>query len=550
MRAILSKTIPVTQVAVFAELAFMERRPELGLLCRAARESAQRITNEIIQSALPGLSDAGATNVLRWCEMLGLCDRHGGLTRVGDDVADSDEAPVPEQGVYHMWLARHPVFGYRVLAVKRLSSTREQRVESLKVLGEKPDLGKLFRSVVDPNERFIVRSFPANQDQTCCILGSEKKCRLQWTLDFEKGHDRWHLDDGTIDGKPFQHQPESDGLDLWKLVENWATGPLAAFGEWQSNSRLLSVRFYGLSQEEYSSFFKKLELGRVQVPGKGTYENVTLQRVPIGPATERDAQQWAMARFDSIVGDHPSYRSRSEVRRIFAQCTEDTPIEPFAPKLPSHAELLARAEQHPETFWALAAPVDLAPFPIAAEDLAELRIKVPETRATGNSDTPGLIRVPYRGGWSMRQLTDRLLDGTTPMQVLLCDRYVRGDNNLAALKLLVESFRLTSPKLPLEIWTDDGEADLKSIKRITGVPPKTYRQVFGRNTPHDRYLLVRPNRGAGFGWHMSNSPLHARADIDGVGPEAQLRWKDLAAARVSTEQLRPEFRQWLAGGRR
>jgi hypothetical protein len=72
MRCVLTAEILVSRVAVFAEMAWMERRPELGLLCRVARENGNRVTTAIVQSALPGLPDAGATNVLAWCRMLGL----------------------------------------------------------------------------------------------------------------------------------------------------------------------------------------------------------------------------------------------------------------------------------------------------------------------------------------------------------------------------------------------------------------------------------------------------------------------------------------------
>ena len=53
MRCVLTTEIPVSRVAVFAEMAWMERRPELGLLCRTAREHGNRITTAVVQSALP-----------------------------------------------------------------------------------------------------------------------------------------------------------------------------------------------------------------------------------------------------------------------------------------------------------------------------------------------------------------------------------------------------------------------------------------------------------------------------------------------------------------
>ncbi len=554
MRVVLTTEIPVSRVAVFAEMAWMERRPELGLLCRAAREHGNRITPAVVQSALPGLSDAGANNVIAWCKMLGLCDGRGGLTALGEDVADADEAPVPEQGVYGLWLAQHPVFGRRVLAVERLASNRDQRFESIEPLPVEPDRGKVFRSVLDGKERFMVRDLPTNHGQPGGLIGDTRAtCRFRWTLDFDQARDQWQLD-GMIEAphgngkhamRPMQHEPESDGLDLWNLASTWATGPLSALGRWQAGERRLAVAFEGLTEGELDTFRKTLALRRVEIPGKGVYENVTLEEVPVGPASAQDAQRWAMARFDRHLAAKPGYRSRAEVREQFAQLTEDTPLEAFAPTLPSHDDLLSQASKDPERFWSLAAPVDLSPFPAATDDLGPLRIGSPAPIAA--SEPPGVIRIPYRGGWSMRKLVDRLLFGVAPRRVLLCDRYVRGDDNLDALKLLVAALRAAAPNVAVDVWTSDEEAAFKRIQAITDTSPRSYREVFGRSLPHDRYLLVLPGQGQGFGWHMSNSPIHARSDVKSAGPETPLRWKDLAATRVSGDELEPALRQWLAG---
>jgi hypothetical protein len=557
MKAILINEIPVSRVAVFAEMAWMIRRPELGLLCRAARERGNRITTAVVQSALPGLPDAGANNVIAWCKMLGLCDARGGLAALGDNVAETDEAPVPEQGVYGLWLVQHPLLGRRVLAVERLTPSRDQRYESIESLPLEPDRSKVFRSVLDGKERFMVRDLPTNHGQIAGLVGDTRAtCRLRWTLDFDQARDQWQLDgmleapqgNGKYAMRPMQHEPESDGLNLWHLALTWATGPLSTFGRWQEVERRLAVAFDGLTEAETDTFRKTLALRRVEIPGKGTYENVTLEDVPIGPTSAKDAQRWAMARFDRHLSAKPAYRSRAEVREQFAQLTENTPLEAFTPTLPSHDDLLAQTAKDPERFWSLAAPVDLSPFPAALDELGVLRVGSPAPVAA--TDPPGIVRIPYRGGWSMRGLVDRLLSGVSPRRVLLCDRYVRGDDNLDALKLLVAALRAAAPNVMVDVWTGDEEADFKKIQAVTGTSPRSYREVFGRNLPHDRYLLVLPGQGQGFGWHMSNSPIHARADVKGAGLETPLLWKDLAATRVSADELKPALRQWLAGGGR
>ncbi len=561
MKVVLSAEIPVHRFALFAEMAWLERRPELGLLCRAARDQGKRMTAETVQSVLPGLQDAGAGNVLAWCAMLGLCDRHGGLTVLGEEVAESDEAPVPEQGVYCLWLVEHALIGRRALAAERLPSTRDSLLASIEPIAIAPDLGKLFASVVDPRERFMVRGLPTNHGQAGCVQGAtQATCRLRWTLDFDHSRDQWQLD-GKIEVpqgnqkyalRPMQHVPESDGIDLWKLAASWATGPFSSFGRWQDKERRLAVAFRTLAEPEVDSFRKTLPLPRVEIPGKGSYDEVTLEGVPIGPATADDAQQWALARFERHVVAKPAYRSRVEVRTLFAELVEGTPLERLAPTLPAHDELLARAARDTDWFWSLAAPVDLAPRPVAPEELAPLRIgSSPAGQAASVAQPAGRVRIPFRGGWSMRRLVDALLDGAAPRKVLLCDRYVRGEQNLETLKLLVAALRVSGPDLAMEVWTLDEPADLKKVQAITGTPPKSYRDVFGRRVPpHDRYLLVLPRHGQGFGWQMSNSPLDARAAVASPSPETPLGWRDLAATRVTAEELEPELRGWLVGAAR
>ena len=554
MRAILSAEIPVERFAVFAEMAWLERRPELGLLCRAAMEQGDRVSVAAVQSALPGLHDAGANNVISWCKMLGLCDGQGGLTELGKDVAQSDEAPVPEQGIYDIWFAAHPLLGRRILSVGRLSSNRDHRFDAIRPLSTEPDRGVVFRSVVNPDERFMLRDLPTNHGKTGCLDGSTgATCRVRWTLDFDGERDQWQLD-GVVEGPggmtPMKHEPEVDGLDLWRLASIWGAEQLASLGRWSAEERRLAISFRGLSEQEQDTFRKTVKLRSVEVPGKGRYDNVTLSDVPIGPSSRPEAQRWAMSRLNRGLATAPRYRSRSEVRHLFAELTEDTPLEQFGPTLPSHQTLIAGDlhKDQPGVFWGLAAPVDLAPFPVSTEDLDELAIGMPAVEVEPTS--PSVIRIPYRGGWSMRRLADRLLHGASPRHVLLCDRYVRGAENLATLKLLVGAVREVDASVGFDVWTGDQDADFREIKRITGTQPRAYRQVFGRHLPHDRYLLVLPRTGEPFGWHLSNSPLHARADVPGASPSTPLRWKDLAGTKVSADELEPALRQWLAGGSR
>lgn len=384
MKAMLSCVIPIQRVAVFAELAFMQRRPELGLLCTTARARGRRITAETVHAALPGLSDAGARNIIAWCTMLGCCDQQGGLSRLGDDVADTNEAPVPEQGVYGFWLAEHPLLGRRILAVERLASRHDPRFNMLEPLPMQPERGKVFQSVLDAKERFVLRDLPANNEQPRCVpLVTNATCTLHWTIDFEARRDHWMLQ-GVLDDvlgkntlRGIKHEPESDGLDVWQVAARWGESYLRDVGQWNPGDRQLAVVSDGLVETEIQGFRKTLQLARAEVPGKGIYENVKIEDIPLAPYSNKDAQQWAMARWQREMPKDtqpPKYRSRADVRARFAALTEGTPLARLSPTLPAHEDLLRNVEANKSSFWSLAAPVDLALNKVSPDELGPLRI--------------------------------------------------------------------------------------------------------------------------------------------------------------------------------
>lgn len=571
MRAHLQTPLTVHHVEVFAEMAWIERRPELGLLCRAAREREQ-LTPAVVQEVLPGLSETGAQNVVAWCQHLGLCGRRGELRPLAENVAVSDEAPVPEQGVYGLWLARHPVLGSRILSVERRSHRKNMRVDQIQPLPLTPDRDTIFCSVVEPTERFLLRGLPGDVgDANGQLCGVQEEtaatCDLHWRLDFDEERDTWWLS-GEIEvpqreqreqrerrGKArnggrarqsMRFAEESAGLTLSAVAGAWGRGPLRDFGVWEPRERRLAVSFATVDEGSVDTFLAAYTLAQAEIHDFGVFYDVRLEDVPLRPATADDAQAWAMARFNRRIDKKPSYRSRADVRQIFARVVEETPLERFSPTLPSHEELLAEAGRagNLDRFWSLAAPVDLAPYPVSAEELGPMQIV--DGAASEVEALPDVVRVPYRSVLSMRALVARLLGGATPKRALLCDRFVRGQANLDTLGLLAESLRVLGLRAPLEVLTE-GKKDSAAIQAVAGTPPRSYQSVFKAKGPHDRYLLIETNDGAAFAWQLSNSLLHGRAgaDIEHPDADAPLRWRDLVGIRVDDAQLAPALGAWF-----
>lgn len=383
MKVTLTRQIQVHRFAVFAEMAWMERRPELGLICRQALATGRRLSNETIAQVLPGLSPHGTANVITWCKTLDICDEQGALKKVGEDVAKSDEAPVPEQGVYGLWVARHDLFGTRILAVERLSSRREPRFDDIRDLPMIPDQGQVFRSVLESRERFVLRKFPSNHGSLVCSpLETKAVCQLQWTIDFSAGRNQWRLE-GALDGplnagksamRPMKHDGEVMEIDVWDLARRWGARELQSFGAWNAEERRLAVPLLGLGVDEMDTFRKTISIPHVEVSGKGTYENVTIENIPIGPGNSKEAQTWALGRFDRHIAKKTAYRSRTLVRDRFFELVKNTPLASFNPLVPAHAQLLYAYENNRDIFWSFAAPVDLSPQLVKQEELAAIPV--------------------------------------------------------------------------------------------------------------------------------------------------------------------------------
>ena len=558
MRCELKKQVDVQCVDVFAEVGVLVPRPELGHLCRTARDSGGTITDELVKQALPGISGAAARNIRDWCYKVGICGGSDArLNRQGHEAAETDRVPMPEQGVFGMWLAEHPLLGCRVLhLVRRFPNERDPRYQDLEPLVLLPPMNRRFTSLVDPELCFVIRDLPSGGEGPQCLRQGIGTCELRWTLDFSRDIRHWvltgHLGNAR-GGGPIRHTAEEPDLDMIWLRNLLAEEHLSSNGQWNADSGRLAVSFEDVLEDELSSFISTFELGSVEIPDRGSYDDVTLVDVPIGPSKEKDAEAWAHALLEKAMEKASRYLARPDIRRMFTTIVEDTPLEPLDPRLRAHEAVAGGLVDRRDLWWAVRAPVDLCPFPLSQEELGA-ELASPRHRRGSSVREDSTIRIPHGARWSMAELVERLAGGGLPSRVLLCDRYVRGQN-LGMLELWVKALRERAPDVVLEVFTDKvqpGEDNFEPICRITGRKARDYSGVFGRKRsrhPHDRYVLVDDLDGDGVAWQLSNSPLDAVAD-GGKAPktDSPLHWRDLTGNRVPADELMPELAGWLLKG--
>ena len=362
MKVILSKNVDLEQFAVFAELGWLERRSELGMVCRGAEKTGRnRIDYELLVSIIPDVSEMTAQNIISWCKMLKLCDRDGYLLTLGVEVAKSDLVPVPEQGVYDFWMINHPLTRKQLLHAARHSSGSNLHGNALNI----PDhfahrFDEIFHSCVSKNKSFIVRDLTSNSEKSKMVFIGRRKCSLGWIFDFDQGSNSWSLSGNTSKGSLSCNAEEPD-VDIWSIMAHWGHDILRFLGEWNQAKRQLEISFRkDFSEQEREHFKMDFESKTLNVHGYGDFDSASFQKVPIMPRTGSDAQKWANARLERVLSKEIIYRSREQVEELFTSLVVDTPLEEKNPFVPSHEELTEkRLTKQPEVFWSLMVPSDL-----------------------------------------------------------------------------------------------------------------------------------------------------------------------------------------------
>jgi len=561
MKTELRAKVQTTRWAAFAELAWMERRPEIGILCERAAKEAGVVSPALIQQVVPGLPSAGAVNIIAQLKMLGLCDGLGALTPLGREVAKDHEVPIPEQGTYELWIAEHPVFGCRLVHVDRIEARGEDRRGPDPVqIPRVPDRNIATPSALEPKERVVFRDFPKADGVPVGIRRNDStNLEVRWEIDTEAGTSHWYFA-GTVDvpGKGPRQAipvPVTREIDLGWLSEHWGRQTLRQAGQWDPEKRWLRIRADQASETEKISFRKAYGPFDIDVPGVATFTGTTLSEVPIAPANQQESQAWATSLLHGALAKEQQYRTRQQVRTLFAEQVRDTPLEEFGAALKSHREMLADLESQPDLYWTLAAPADLSPFPSDSSDFESLQVggRSAQTGSQLRSNPAGneKVSVPLGSRITMAEIVGRLLAQARPAKLLLCDRYIRGERALKLLQVFVQEVNAVSPSCKFDVWTENpSEADVDGIRKAIGKPPRSFQEVFGKDRPHDRYLLAVDQHGSRHAWQMTNSLLHPSWDRAVTVPDGrtQLRWNDLLVVKLPTTSISPDISRWFGGG--
>lgn len=340
MKASLKTEVEIRDIAVFAELAVWEKRPDLQSLCVAAQD--QVLDADAVDTVLPGLSPRARENLLRHLGYIQLVKRNGALTALGHRCASSGEAPAWEQGVYRLLVASHPLFDSHVLDFKRAPGDwRDRDFDNHEPLpsGVSAKRDRVFTSVFDKSKRFNVSKFEAarGQDPVCRIEGTTKG-KLQWDIDLVSRDNEWTIE-GQVSGDrdrcgKFRSAPES--VKPAELVDVFA----AWEPRWDGRMGRLAMAYDGkIGQGGREAFLRSRRYNNKPVKSFGSFDEVVVRDVPVGPATKDDARTWATAILVAQAEAEDKYIVPDTYQADWSNIIDDTPLEEWAGDAPDPVAL-------------------------------------------------------------------------------------------------------------------------------------------------------------------------------------------------------------------
>lgn len=361
MKAILRSEVELWQFTAFAELAVLDRRPELQRLCAGVPASGA-LDEAIVEQQLPGLSPRGRTNLIRSLFESRLIDEQRRLTRFGHECAATGEAPAWELGVFSLAVARHPLTGPLLLEFKREpGDAKDNEYSDLHELPGwlKPVLGKVWPSALNDRDRFVVAGFPTRGGPPHGRARELAPVELTWEIELTTGDNSWQIT-GRL--------AASEASTSLRNVKGSADmGPLIGLhARWEprwdrASGRALLAYDRGVGPDGSEDFLRSYRYELVDLDEYGLFSTVEVHDMPVGPADATTARTWATAITVGQVEAAGGYVAPARWADIWHEVVRGTPLRSLAgePPPPEGVAAIDRQPVRQRTRWLLTAPVDL-----------------------------------------------------------------------------------------------------------------------------------------------------------------------------------------------
>lgn len=361
MKMTLKREVAMDRWRVIGTFGFAQKRPEIVAVLALAEEQPDGVLTglDVAQKLLADRPGLVGERLLAVCFMMRLVERvehpKDGwvLTDLGRSALKNEEVPAPQRGEFDVWLLGdllHREVIVRVRPTEQEHAPRNgERVAPCASEATQDIPHRLKRSqgtIVRPplrgegeaNEVFVFDFMPQGRfvDREPCELLVE--LGAGGAANFE----------AMMEGRRSSFAPAAKLPTLAEALK--MSGRSEADGP-------VKVGFRTLSDEERRSARRVVVVDGLTIPDLGEFPHVRLSDVPMIPATQQDADEWAVWRLvDGIQGYvwPQDYERRVRTVREFA-VKEGWQ---FDPALPTQEELAQRLEDRPSLARRLLVPLD------------------------------------------------------------------------------------------------------------------------------------------------------------------------------------------------
>jgi hypothetical protein len=122
------------------------------------------------------------------------------------------------------------------------------------------------------------------------------------------------------------------------------------------------MAYDGAAPAGRDSFLRTFSYPQVKAGELGTFRDVVVDGVPVGPSGAAEARSWALALALARIAEADAYCSKDAWATTWDAVVRGTPLDPEAGEPPAPVEVSARAGTPlpARTRWLLCAPSDLA----------------------------------------------------------------------------------------------------------------------------------------------------------------------------------------------
>ncbi|MDM8548381.1 hypothetical protein QUF61_17965 [Candidatus Venteria ishoeyi] len=367
MELVLKRQLKIERYRVIAEIEKAQKRDEIHAVLLLAQEPSGISAKAIAENLLGGRPETVGKRWLKVCESYNLIEynkkfKNYVLTDTGKESLNQKKVFPPEQGTWDIWMTDDPLWLGKLVKI-------EPHEESYAFL-EKKDKEKLNKrgKAMKPLPTWIQESLIQQKSVTSLLDAkedyrfgnlkgkAEKVDEIEFDISLiltipERGKTSLVFYKGK---KPYHHlAPEIKFSDIWQqlllqrnLLESW---------DKNENQQVLRVTNDSLKPQEQASFLKEYTFSDPNLEGFGSFEQTTVENVPIAPVSQNDADDWGL---ELLLQEINRYAVQGEFRKMKNIIRPKFPD--FTLNLPEQSELaqtLRDIELH-KKHWYLQAPLD------------------------------------------------------------------------------------------------------------------------------------------------------------------------------------------------